>query len=280
MAVEHFVREKLRQFLAEDIGPGDLTTDSIPALALQPLRATINARRPGVLAGVDFALEVFRLLDPTVQVNGPTLTDGSPLSTGQTIARISGQAAALLKGERTALNILQRLSGIATLTRRYADALQGSRTLLLDTRKTTPGFRYFEKHAVRAGGGANHRLGLFDGAMIKDNHIAAAGGIGPVVDQLRRRIPVTVRIEVEVDTLDQVEEALAAGADIIMLDNMTPAQMREALRRIDGRSRVEASGGIALDDLPELAGLGLDYISTSAIITQARWLDIGMDITE
>jgi len=280
MAVEHFVRDKLRQFLAEDIGPGDLTTDSIPALARQPLQATISARRPGVLAGIDFALEVFRLLDPAVQVSEPVLADGSPLSAGQTIARISGQAAALLKGERTALNILQRLSGIATLTRQYVDALQGSRTRLLDTRKTTPGFRYFEKHAVRAGGGANHRLGLFDGAMIKDNHIAAAGGIGPVVEQIRRRIPVTVRIEVEADTLDQVAEALAAGADIIMLDNMTPSQMKEALRRIAGRARVEASGGIALDDLPQLAGLGLDYISTSAIITRAHWLDIGMDITE
>jgi nicotinate-nucleotide pyrophosphorylase (carboxylating) len=280
MTVEHFVRDKLHQFLREDIGPGDLTTDSIPALAQHTLQATINARRPGILAGIEFALEVFRLLDPAVRIIGQPLTDGSPLSPGQPIAAISGQAAALLKGERTALNILQRLSGIATLTRQYVDALRGSHTLLLDTRKTTPGFRYFEKHAVRAGGGSNHRLGLFDGAMVKDNHIAAAGGIGPVVKQIRDRIPVTVRIEVEADTLDQVEEALSAGADIIMLDNMSPAQMKEALRRIDGRARVEASGGIALEDLPELAGLGLDYISTSAIITQARWLDIGMDITD
>jgi nicotinate-nucleotide pyrophosphorylase (carboxylating) len=262
----------------EDLGPGDLTTDSIAVLTDTPLRARINSRKKGILAGLPFALELFQILDPEFQVKPGALTDGDPLAPGVTIATIEGSAAAILKAERTALNLLQRLSGIATLTDTFVRAMGSTKTRLLDTRKTTPGFRNFEKYAVRVGGGFNHRLGLFDGAMIKDNHIAAAGGIIPVVEQIRNRIPVTVRIEVEVENDDQIREALKAGADIIMLDNMSPPEMSRALKLISGRALVEASGGIDLKSLPGLSRLGLDYISTSAIITQAGWLDIGLDI--
>jgi len=278
MIMDECIREKLHAFLKEELGPGDLTTGSIPRLETSMMRAQFNSRKDGILAGMEFALEVFRILDPEFRTTGICLADGSPLKPGAAIASFQGKAAALLKGERTALNILQRLSGIASMTRQYVQAMQGSRTKLLDTRKTTPGFRLFEKHAVRAGGGSNHRMGLFDGAMIKDNHIAATGSIREAVQQIRSRIPITVRIEVETENISQVKEALDAGADIIMLDNMSLAEMADAVRFIDRRAKVEASGGVSLEDIPMLSSIGLDYISTSSIITQAGWLDIGMDI--
>jgi nicotinate-nucleotide pyrophosphorylase (carboxylating) len=208
------------------------------------------------------------------------MEDGQAMEKGSVLAVLAGNATGLLQGERTALNLLQRLSGIATATRSFVRALQGSATLLLDTRKTTPGFRYFEKYAVRVGGGHNHRLGLYDGVMLKDNHLAAAGDIGVAVSLVRERAPVTVRVEVEVETLAQVRQAVQAGADIIMLDNMAPEQMREAITLIGGRAKVEASGRIRLEDLPALAKLGLDYISTSAMVTRSRWLDIGLDFID
>jgi nicotinate-nucleotide pyrophosphorylase (carboxylating) len=277
MGCDEFVRERLRAFLAEDIGAGDLTTAGLPQLARATTRARLAAREAGVLAGLEFALEVFRLLDPGVQVFPPCLEDGREMEKGSVLAVLAGNTAALLQGERTALNLLQRLSGIATTTRAFADALEGSATVLLDTRKTTPGFRFFEKYAVRVGGGRNHRMGLYDGVMLKDNHLAAAGDIGVAVSLVRERAPVTVQVEVEAETLDQVRQALQAGADIIMLDNMSVEQMRQAVALIGGKARVEASGRIRLEDLPALAGLGLDYISASAMVTRSRWLDIGLD---
>ncbi len=277
MGCDEFIRERLRAFLAEDIGSGDLTTAGLPQLACATARARLTARESGVLAGLEFALEVFRLLDPGVQVLPPRLEDGQPMEKGTVLAVLAGNTAALLQGERTALNLLQRLSGIATTTRAFVDALRGSETVLLDTRKTTPGFRFFEKYAVRIGGGRNHRMGLYDGVMLKDNHLAAAGDIGAAVSRVRERAPVTVRVEVEAETLDQVREALQAGADIIMLDNMGVESMRQAVALIGGKARVEASGRIRQEDLPALARLGLDYISASAMMTRSRWLDIGLD---
>jgi len=279
MQPDDLIVHQLRVWLAEDIGSGDLTTDSFPHFRRPRQRATLQAREPGVLAGLDFALAVFRILDPTLEMETEQLRDGAELAAGTTIGTLCGLTSAILTGERTALNLIQRLSGIATQTRRFVQALAGSRTVLLDTRKTTPGLRQFEKYAVRIGGGHNHRMGLFDGVMLKDNHLAAAGGIPQAIAQVRARVPVTVRVEVETETLDQVRQALAAGADIIMLDNMEPARMREALELIQGQAQVEASGRIRLEDLPALASLGLDYISTSAVVTRAAWLDIGLDFT-
>lgn len=279
MPIDQFVSEQLHAFLREDLGPGDVTTGNLSGLRQRPLSVELRSREEGVLAGLEFALAIFTLLDPDLSDISIVKPDGAALVPGDLIASFTGKATAILQGERTALNLLQRLSGIASLTRRFVTALQGSPTQLLDTRKTTPGFRYFEKYAVRIGGGHNHRFGLFDGAMLKDNHIAAAGGIRPAVDDLRSRVPVTIRIEIETDTLEQVEEALAAGADIIMLDNMDADTIRRAVTLIAGRAKVEASGRIRLEDLPTLAHLGLDYISTSALVTRSHWLDIGLDIS-
>lgn len=277
MTADDFVRRRLRAFLREDIGSGDLTTDSFAGLDARRARAVFRAREAGVLAGLDFAVEVVRLLDPAVRLVRREVTEGAAMAAGTVLAEVEAAAGALLRGERTALNIVQRLSGIATLTRQYADALAGTPVRLLDTRKTTPGFRFFEKYAVRTGGGHNHRLGLYDGVMIKDNHIAVVGDIGAAVRAAREHAPVTVRIEVEAETLAQVDAALAAGADIIMLDNMDPDTMRQAAARVAGRARLEASGRVTLEALPGIAAAGVDYVSTSAVITRARWLDIGLD---
>jgi len=277
MTADDFVRRRLRAFLREDIGPGDLTTDSFAGLDARRARAVFRAREAGVLAGLHFAGEVFRLLDPSARIDRREVAEGAAMAAGTALAEVEAAAGALLRGERTALNIVQRLSGIATLTRQYADALAGTPVRLLDTRKTTPGFRFFEKYAVRVGGGHNHRLGLFDGVMIKDNHIATVGDIGAEVRAARGHAPVTVRIEVEAETLAQVDAALAAGADIIMLDNMDPDAMRQAAARVAGRAKLEASGRVTLEELPRVAAAGVDYISTSAVITRARWLDIGLD---
>jgi nicotinate-nucleotide pyrophosphorylase (carboxylating) len=277
MTTDHFVRERLREYLREDLGPGDLTTGSFPELDARRARAVFRAREAGVLAGLDFAGEVFRLLDPAFRFVRREVAEGVAMAPGEVLAEVEAAAGALLRGERTALNIVQRLSGIATLTRRYVTALAGTPVRLLDTRKTTPGFRHFEKYAVRAGGGHNHRLGLYDGVMIKDNHIAAVGDIAGAVAAARAHAPVTVRIEVEAETLDQVDAALAAGADIIMLDNMDPDAMRRAVERIAGRAKLEASGRVTLEDLPAVAAAGVDFVSTSAVVTRARWLDVGLD---
>ncbi len=276
--IDLHLQSEMRRFLEEDIGTGDLTTASLPGLAARNIEARFVARDGGVLAGLHFALETFRILSPKVEWAGVFFKDGDQMSPGAEIATVKGPASAILSGERTALNILQRLSGIATETRRYTGVLEGSRTRLLDTRKTTPGFRRFEKYAVRVGGGMNHRLGLFDGVIIKDNHIAVAGGILESVRQVRKNVPVTVRIEVETETLEQVGEALEAGADIIMLDNMSLETVAEAVKLVAGRAFTEVSGGVLLENLGGLAAAGVDFVSTSAVITRARWLDIGLDM--
>jgi nicotinate-nucleotide pyrophosphorylase (carboxylating) len=260
--------------LAEDIHTGDITT-----LAVVPerreARARLTAKEPMVLAGLEAAARVFHLLDPRILVT-PRFADGDPLVNGAVIAEILGDAASLLQGERVALNILQRMCGIATLTARYVAAVAGTKARVVDTRKTTPGLRIIEKYAVRVGGGMNHRTGLYDGVLIKENHIAAAGGITAAIGRARAYIPHTMRIEVETETLAEVAEALAAGADIIMLDNMDTAAMREAVALIAGRALVEASGGVNLETIREIAETGVDIISVGALTHSARAMDISM----
>lgn len=262
--------------LDEDLGlAGDITTDGIiPAGA----RATgvLAARRPGVIAGLGVAVAAFRHLDPAVSFDA-VAADGQSVPGGSVLARVAGNARALLTAERVALNFLGRMSGIATLTRQYVDAVAGTRATIIDTRKTTPGLRAFEKYAVRAGGGMNHRTGLFDAVLIKDNHIVVAGGIGPAINAARARAGHMVKIEVEVDTLAQLEEALRHRVDAIMLDNMTPAEMVQAVRTVAGRAVIEASGGVSLESVRAIAETGVDLISVGALTHSAPVLDLGLD---
>jgi nicotinate-nucleotide pyrophosphorylase (carboxylating) len=260
--------------LAEDIHTGDITTLAVMR-ERREARARLIAKEPMVLAGIEAAARVFHLLDPRI-IFTPLFSDGNALDTGDKIAEITGDAAALLQGERVALNILQRMSGVATLTARYVAAVKGTKARLVDTRKTTPGLRILDKYAVRVGGGVNHRTGLYDGVLIKENHITAAGGIGIAVSRARAYIPHTMKVEVETETLAEVAEALAAGADIIMLDNMETAAMREAVAMIAGRALVEASGGVNLETVREIAATGVDIISVGALTHSARAMDISM----
>ena len=261
----------IRAFLAEDLGDGDVTSDAVVPEDAQ-LEASLFLKEQGVVCGLELAEAVFRELDPDAHFR-PLAQDGD-VTSGE-VARVSGRARALLSGERTALNLLGRLSGIATLTRHYVDAVGGTGAAILDTRKTTPGLRALEKLAVRTGGGANHRLGLFDAVLIKDNHIALGGGIaGSVASAKETGLPV----EVECETLDDVRAALEAGADTIMLDNMTPSQLREAVAEVDGRAKTEASGGVTLDTVREIAETGVDNISVGALTHAARSLDVSMEV--
>ena len=269
----------VQQAIEEDLGWGDVTTDSL----IDPgLRATgaIVAREAGVLAGLEVAARVFTLIDASIEVR-PHKADRDHLGKGDRVLTISGPAASLLRAERTALNFLQRLSGVATQTRRYVECLEGLPAKVIDTRKTTPGLRSLEKYAVRCGGGHNHRHGLGDGVLIKDNHLVALGleglGITDAVKRARERIPHTIKIEVEADTLDQVKEALAAGADLILLDNMTPEQLRTAVQLADGRAVLEASGGITLDTIRSVAETGVDLISVGALTHSVRAMDLSLD---
>jgi len=266
----------IRHALSEDIGSGDVTTQAvIPEEATG--RARIIAKESLVVAGTQVAQRVFLLVDPSLKV-GILQQDGSRARPGDLLLEVSGGVSAMLIAERTAVNFLQRLSGIATLTRAFVGRVAGTSARIVDTRKTTPGWRLLEKAAVRAGGGYNHRFGLYDGVLIKDNHIAAVGGVGPAVAAVRRKIPHTLRIEVEVETLDQLDEAIAAGADTVLLDNMTPSVMVEAVRRAGGRLTLEASGGINLDNVREVAETGVDLISVGALTHSARAVDISMEI--
>ena len=261
--------------LEEDVAAGDLTTNHLVPAGMTR-RAVMKAKADGVVAGLEVAEMVFRRFDPALEWT-PRVRDGEQVSRGEVIVAFRAGYRALLTGERTALNFLQRLSGIATVTRDYVTLLEGYPTRILDTRKTLPGFRLLDKYAVRAGGAVNHRIGLYDMVMIKDNHIRVAGGIGPAVAAIRGALGPEMTIEVETSCLREVEEALAAGADIIMLDNMDPDAMRQAAARVAGRAKLEASGRVTLEELPRVAAAGVDYISTSAVITRARWLDIGLD---
>jgi nicotinate-nucleotide pyrophosphorylase (carboxylating) len=265
--------------LAEDLGRGDVTTDACVPPNVQG-QCVFRSRSELVVTGGAIIAEVFRQIDGAVQVHDLVL-DGTRLGPGGVLARVSGPAASLLKGERVALNFLQRLCGVATLTRRYVDALpSGSKTRIVDTRKTTPGLRALERRAVRAGGGHNHREDLGSAVLIKDNHVAAAGGITAAIRRCRDQAPHTSRIECEVDSLAQFEEALAAQADIVLLDNFDDAQVAHAVAFNQGRALLEASGGITLERITKLAELGVDVISVGALTHSAPAVDIGLDWEE
>ena len=269
--IEHVVAAAL----AEDVGEGDVTT----AATVDPGAvgaAALLVQEPGVVFGLAVVEAVFRAVDSEVEVE-PLIEDGARLDTPAAVARVTGPLGAILTGERVALNFLGRLSGVATLTRRYADAVAGTGVAILDTRKTTPGLRLLEKQAVVAGGGRNHRFGLDDGVLIKDNHLRAAGSIATAVE--RARAATDLPVEVECDTLGQVSEALAAGADAILLDNMPLDELRAAVELVAGRARLEASGGITLDDVRAVAETGVDEISIGALTHTARSLDVSLEIT-
>jgi nicotinate-nucleotide pyrophosphorylase (carboxylating) len=267
----------VRAALLEDLGrAGDLTTDSIvPADATAT--AIVAARKDGRVAGLEAGLSAFRILDPAVEI-GIEVPDGGDVAAGGTIATVRGKARALLTGERTALNLLGRLSGIATATRALVGAVEGTRARIVCTRKTTPGLRSLEKHAVRLGGGANHRFGLDDAILIKDNHIAIAGGIRPAVERARAAVGHMVKIEVEVDTLDQLEELLGLKADAVLLDNMNPATLKRAVGLVAGRMITEASGNVTLHSVRPIAEAGVDMISVGWITHSAPNLDVGLDM--
>jgi len=265
-------RQLIRAALAEDIGPGDVTSRlTVPADRLA--RTRLVARREGILAGVDVCRQVFLALDRSVSFT-PKLKDGARFRKGQVLAVVQGRARSILTAERTALNFIQRLSGIATATRRFVDAVRGTRVIILDTRKTTPGWRALEKYAVRCGGGTNHRAGLYDMILINDNHIAAAGSITAALERCRSsRLPV----EVETQTLADVKEALATGAKRILLDNMTVAEMKKAVTLARGKAKLEASGGVTVRNVRRVAQTGVDYISVGAITHSAPAADIALD---
>ena len=261
--------------LAEDLGDGDVTTEAtVDADATGS--ADLVVKEPGVVCGLAVAEAVFRAVDPELRFER-LVEEGASVAAGTAVARVAGPERAILTGERTALNFLARLSGIATLTRRYVDAVEGTGAAILDTRKTTPGLRALEKHAVATGGGRNHRFGLDDGVLVKDNHLRAAGSVASAVDRLRAATPLP--IEVECDTLEQVSEALAAGAEALLLDNMIPDQLRAAVALARGRARLEASGGVTLENVRDVAETGVDEISVGALTHSARSLDVSLELT-
>ena len=273
------LQAQVRRALAEDLGWGDVTTQALVDPTVQA-RGVVAFREAGVVAGLPVAAAVFAVLDPAVRWQSHR-ADGDAVATGTSVAEISGPAASLLTGERLALNYLQRLSGIATLTARYVQELEGTGARLVDTRKTTPGLRSLEKYAVRCGGGSNHRHGLSDGVLVKDNHIAILGRQGvslqAAVARARAAAPHGLRVEVEVDRLDQIEDVIAGGADIVLLDNMPASVLAEAVRLVAGRALTEASGGINLVHARACAEAGVDLISVGALTHSARALDIGLD---
>ena len=261
----------IMQALEEDITSEDVTTNAVMRHPQQG-EVQLLCKQDGVIAGLDVFKRVFELLDETTQVVF-YVKDGDAVKKGDLLAVVKGDIRVLLSGERTALNYLQRMSGIATYTRSIADLLKGSKTKLLDTRKTTPNNRIFEKYAVKVGGGYNHRYNLSDGVLLKDNHIGAAGGVKEAVTMAKEYASFVRKIEVEVENLDMVREAVEAGADIIMLDNMTPEMMKEAVRIIDGRAETECSGNVTLENVARLTDIGVDYISSGALTHSAPMLD-------
>lgn len=270
------VWEIIERALREDIGSGDVTTDAI-CEPDQVGRAVIRTKEPCVVAGVPIAQMVFETLDSQLRF-ASRVRDGDRLNAGQIIAELDGRLRTILTGERTALNFLQRLSGIATATVRYVEAVRDFSVKILDTRKTAPGLRILDKYAVRVGGGQNHRLGLYDGVLIKTNHIRAAGGIAKAIERARRSAPTTLRIEVEVKNLKELQEALDAGADIIMLDNMSLEEMRQAVKIAHGRALLEASGGVNLENVREIAATGVDFISVGALTHSVKAIDMHLEV--
>jgi nicotinate-nucleotide pyrophosphorylase (carboxylating) len=273
-SIQHLIEIALK----EDIGPGDITTDNLIDPQLKG-KGFIIAKESLVVAGLNVAKQVFQYLDSEV-IFRSEYDDGDFVKKGDALANVKGRLRALLSGERTALNFLQHLSGISTLVRSYMSELSDKNIRLVDTRKTTPGWRVLEKYAVRVGGAYNHRIGLYDGVLIKDNHIAAFGGIKKAIDHIRTRVSHLSKIEVEVSNLDQVKEALEANADVIMLDNMTIKQIKEATAFIDGRAIVELSGNVTKSVLKSLADTGVDIISVGALTHSARCVDISMQISQ
>ena len=260
--------------LEEDVGPGDRTAEACVPLSARG-SALIFAKEPLIVSGISAAARVFRALDPGCELEA-LAGESDAANPGEGILRVRGSLRAILTGERTALNLLMRLCGVATITRRYAQALAGTKTRLLDTRKTTPGMRELEKAAVRAGGGFNHRGALFDGILVKDNHAAAAGGIGEAVRRARAQAHPLLKVEAEVSTPQHIEEALEAGADMLLLDNLDDDELRKAVQQVRGRVPVEASGGMTLDRLPRVAATGVDYVSVGALTHSAPAVDLSL----
>lgn len=279
------VEEIVRRALSEDIGTGDITTAlTIPSDSIS--RAQIIMKEDGIIAGLEVAALVFGFTANSYSAFGQELEftliaeEGSRVRVGDAVAEITGMTAAILTGERTALNILQRMSGIATQTARLVELISHTGAAIVDTRKTTPGLRTLEKYAVRTGGGRNHRMGLYDAVLIKDNHIAAVGGIAAAIERARAGAPHTVKIEIECDTIDQVEQALEAGADMILLDNMSPDTLGKAVEICEGRALTEASGGITEESIVAVAETGVDLISVGALTHSVRALDISLEIAD
>lgn len=275
------LNDNLKRWLEEDIGMGDVTTmTTIPSDSIS--KGIIHVKDIGVVAGIPVAKAVFALVDPQLRFEAKA-SDGDIVSKGTVIAEVSGSTRSILLGERLALNLLQRMSGIATRTSQFVEQLEGRSSRLVDTRKTTPGHRMLEKYAVRVGGGHNHRFGLYDAVMIKDNHIKGAGGITKAIQSARAHIPHTMKIEVEVENFVQLDEALSAGPDIIMLDNMAPEQMKEAVQRIKQRAPhiiVEASGNVSFDNVRAVAETGVDVIAVGRLTYSVQALDISLDLNE
>lgn len=274
--MNHLTAKLIKSALEEDIGTGDVTTDAL----VDPGQAgigTIITREPMVVVGVDLSGEIFSLLDPKVEVR-PFYKDGQRVPRGEVVVAFEGSFAALLKGERTALNFMQRLSGIATQVRSCVDSLAGVPVRIVDTRKTTPGLRVLEKYAVRMGGASNHRMGLYDGILIKDNHIQACGGVKPAIEQMKQKAPHLMKIEVETSDIEQVKAAVAAGADVIMLDNMDVSEIGGSVNLISGAAIVEVSGNVSQTQLKDLAEMGVDIVSIGALTHSAKSVDLSMDI--
>ena len=276
MVMDRMIRNLTELALSEDIGSGDVTTEAtVPADSIAT--AVMLAKHDLILAGLGVSREVFHYLDPTIEITF-FVRDGDRISTGMEIAQLSGNTRALLMGERVALNLLQHMSGIATQTARYVEKIKGLKAEVLDTRKTHPGLRKLEKYAVRMGGGKNHRFGLYDGILIKDNHIKAAGSITKAIGGVRKKASLLLKIEVETKTLDEVREALAARADVIMLDNMQVDMMREAVTLINHQALIEASGNVTLETIRGIAETGVDFISCGSLTHSASAADISMNI--
>jgi nicotinate-nucleotide pyrophosphorylase (carboxylating) len=275
----HLVESAVKMALAEDVGlAGDITTNAVVSADAKG-QAEIVARNAGVVAGLDLAEAAFKALDPSASF-ARIVSDGGTVEAGATIARVAGKSRALITGERTALNFLGRLSGIATLTALYVAEVEGTRARIASTRKTTPSLRVFEKYAVKAGGGVSHRYGLYDAVLVKDNHIAAAGGIAEALRTLRARVGHLVKVEVEVDRLDQLAEALRFSIDAVLLDNMDVPTLREAVALVSGRVLTEASGGVTLENVREIASTGVDLISVGALTHSPRNLDSSLEFQE
>ena len=276
MYQKHVIHKLLQLAFEEDVGTGDVTTQAV-LTGDEVGKASAVAKADVVIAGMDVFKEAFLFMDQTIQFIG-YCEDGLGVQKGNILAEISGNLSSILTAERVALNLFQRMCGIATLTRRYVDEVKETGAKILDTRKTAPGLRYFDKYAVRIGGGTNHRFGLYDGILIKDNHIEAAGGISHALDRVYRHLPHTLKVEIEVKNLQELEEALIAGADVIMLDNMTVEHMKKAVEIVNGRVPLEASGNVTLTNVKQIAETGVDFISVGALTHSVPASDISLKI--